>query len=341
MHLIVARNVNDALRLGLQLLQNEGHHRPSRAGDVLLADGPVTTLYERPTERVLFSPIRDANPFFHFMEGLWMIAGRNDVAWISQFNSTIEQFSDDGKTFHGAYGYRWRHHFGFEELVETTDGMVPKKDSFDQIHFIIELLKMNPNDRRIVLQMWDVHTDLGQQGKDFPCNTQILFRVALDGSLDMTVINRSNDMIWGAYGANAVHMSMLQEYVAGCIGIPVGRYWQMSNNFHAYTKVYDKTLPILAAEGDTCRYELDGVEGHPMINTDKKTWDEDLSIFMSDGPIIGFRDRFFRRVATPIYIAWKAWKAKDPQAALQALSNCSAMDWRFACEEWINRRMSK
>ena len=32
--------------------------------------------------------------------------------------------------------------------------------------------------------------------------------------LCMTVCNRSNDMLWGAYGANVVHMSMLQEFVA-------------------------------------------------------------------------------------------------------------------------------
>lgn len=330
MHLIVARNVNDALRLGLRMLNNDGQLRPSRAGDVLVMDGPVTTMYDRPTERVLFSPIRDANPFFHFMEGLWMIAGRNDVEWISRFNSTINQFSDDGKTFHGAYGHRWRHHF-----ADTSD------DDLDQIDIIIELLKKDPTDRRIVLQMWDPHTDLAQKGKDFPCNTQIMFRVALDGKLDMTVINRSNDMIWGAYGANAVHMSMLQEYVASSIGIPVGRYWQIANNFHAYVPILQKTTPILQHESDTDFYEAYVGEPYPMMSTDKKTWDEDLSIYMSSGPIIGFRDPFFRRVVTPIHVAWDCWKERMFSQAYDALKNCAAVDWRLACEQWLMRREGK
>ena len=32
-----------------------------------------------PTKELLFDPDRDANPFFHFMEGLWMLAGFNDL----------------------------------------------------------------------------------------------------------------------------------------------------------------------------------------------------------------------------------------------------------------------
>ena len=50
----------------------------------------------------------------------------------------------------------------------------------------------------------------------------------------MTVCNRSNDMLWGAYGANAVHMSMLQEYLASRLEIAVGEYTQISDSFHVY-----------------------------------------------------------------------------------------------------------
>ncbi len=69
-------------------------------------------------------------------------------------------------------------------------------------------LKTYPNDRRTVVGMWDPWEDLWEEndGKDYPCNTQIYFWER-KGQLNMTVCNRSNDMIWGAYGANAVHMS--------------------------------------------------------------------------------------------------------------------------------------
>ena len=135
MQIISARNVSEALILGLQAVNEEGLLRDSRNGPVKVFEYPVTTVYEKPDERVVFYPDRDANPYFHFMEGLWMIAGRNDVEWISRFNASIANYSDDGVTFHGAYGYRWRKHFGF-----------------DQIDIITEQLRANPDDRRIVLQ---------------------------------------------------------------------------------------------------------------------------------------------------------------------------------------------
>ncbi|MHA2069706.1 MAG: thymidylate synthase, partial [Candidatus Thorarchaeota archaeon] len=111
MEIISARNVEEALILGMRKIAQEGKERPSRNGPVLVFDGPVTTVFRKPQERVMLLPERDANPFFHFMEGLWMLAGRNDVEWISQFNSTIENYSDNGVTFHGAYGHRWCNYF--------------------------------------------------------------------------------------------------------------------------------------------------------------------------------------------------------------------------------------
>jgi hypothetical protein len=54
----------------------------------------VVTQYIRPTERVLFSPRRDANPVFHLMEALWMLAGESEVAWLSQFSSNIASYAE-------------------------------------------------------------------------------------------------------------------------------------------------------------------------------------------------------------------------------------------------------
>jgi len=337
MKIINAHNVEDALFQGMKLMEQQGVKRPSRNGPVRTFDCPVTTIYNAPTERVVFSPARDANPFFHFMEGLWMLAGRNDVAWISQFNSTIEQFSDNGVHFHGAYGYRWRNHFP-DDLAINDPGVAV----LDQLATIANMLKVNPDDRRVVLQMWDPTADLGMKGKDFPCNTQILFRINPYGTLDMTVINRSNDMIWGAYGANAVHMSMLQEVLAAWIGVPVGRYWQISTNLHVYESVYQKHIDLLTTESSDAYFT--NVDTFPMVNGDIARWFGELEMFMSCGPVMGYQDPFFRRVASPIHSAWFKWKDKSNPSrgveAIQILDNCIAADWRRACIEWIERRMS-
>lgn len=230
MHVIDVRNVNDALPEGIRYLQQHGVKRDSRNGPVIVAPGPVSTVYRNPMERVILSPTRDANPFFHAYEALWMLTGRNDVAGPAHILKSFAQFSDDGKTFHGAYGKRWRSHFP----LGVDQNPLPREVlPLDQLPPIIEALKRNHDDRRCVLQMWDPSVDLGRVGKDVPCNQSAVFMIN-DGRLDMTVFCRSNDMIWGAYGANAVHFSFLLEYMALKIGVPPGVYTQVSVNFHAY-----------------------------------------------------------------------------------------------------------
>lgn len=331
MKVIAARNVSEALILGLSALKQDGVDRPSRNGNVRVFPGPVTTLYERPQERVLFYPERDANPFFHFMEGLWMISGRCDVDWISEFSSNISNYSDDGVTFHGAYGYRWRNWFEYGE-----NGII------DQLETIVNCLKKNPDDRRTVLQMWDASHDLGQEGKDFPCNLICTFRISPYGKLDMTVFNRSNDMIWGAYGANAVHFSMMQEVMAAWIGVPLGRYWQVSTNFHTYHSLMPKVESLAYVSAGFDEYQLEEVSPLPMVNTPINEWFQDLDMFMTEGAVIGLRDKFFKKTAVPMLQAWRAWKDRDESGykdrALNHAKQIAATDWRRACVEWLERR---
>src|SRR5436190_17085324 len=134
---INARNVNDAVVKGAQLLKSSGLSQDSRAGGTLEYPEPVCTVYERPLERVLFDPIRDANPFFHLMEALWMLAGRKDVAWLARFNQRMATYSDDGVVFNAAYGYRWRQQF---DLKTAND-----EKSHDQLSAIVRLLRADPD----------------------------------------------------------------------------------------------------------------------------------------------------------------------------------------------------
>ena len=112
MHVIESQGVSEAFYLGLQLLKENGIRRDSRAGEVIEYPEPVCTVYRAPEQRVLFYEERNANPFFHFFEAFWMLAGRQDVSYVTNFNKRMSEFSDDGVIFHGAYGYRWRNYFG-------------------------------------------------------------------------------------------------------------------------------------------------------------------------------------------------------------------------------------
>ena len=215
---IVTRNVNSALEDGLWLLKISGVHTNSRNGVVIRAPGPVITHYKRPEERVLWSSLRNANPFFHLMESMWMLAGRNDVAWVEKFAKQMREYAEPAGHIHGAYGHRWMTAFGFNQLTQ-----------------IVNHLNEFPDSRRAVLQMWSANLDLNQNmAKDIPCNTHAYFE-RRNESLDMTVCCRSNDIIWGAYGANAVHFSILQQFLAEALGLKQGVYNQFSNNYHLYT----------------------------------------------------------------------------------------------------------
>lgn len=333
MRVIEVRNVNVALAQGIDHLLKDGKAGDSRNGNVLVAPTPVCTVYHTPQERVLFGEVRDANPFFHLMESLWMLAGANDLEFPRYFNKRFGEYSDNGQTVHGAYGYRWR-----------------RALKFDQLEAIVHELKTNPTSRRCVLQMWDASlagaADLDramQGGKDVPCNTHIYFSI-VKGVLDMTVCCRSNDIIWGAYGANAVHFSVLMEYMATAIGVQMGTYYQMSNNFHAYTDIFNhEKLAAMAKESIAAnRYITEEsfpgvVQPYPLISTDIKTWDADLAVFMSGNLAHAFTDPFFQYVAVPMFMAWEQRKAKAGNGMFY-INQMRAEDWKLACVEWILRR---
>lgn len=321
MRVIDARNVHAALPEGIKLLRSAGIPKLTRGGECLVYPGPVTTVYRKPCERVLFWPERDANPYFFFFEGLWMLAGRDDVAFLAQFVKRIATFSDDGETLHGAYGHRWRY-------------------PVDQLNTLVLLLQKHPNTRRAVLTMWRAADDLFDEEaehKDVPCNTQIYFwraQGADEERLHMTVTCRSNDIIWGAYGANAVHFSMLQEYMAARLGIAVGYYWQVSNNFHAYTSVL-KDIELTKGQKD---YPYECLVKPYALMSAPDYFDSDLFNFFMDSESAVYDNTMFHEVALPILRSHQSYKRGHIGLAFEYLRYCQAEDWRLACEEWLQRR---
>lgn len=338
-------NVNEAVARSLPYLLAEGLRETSRNGDVIVAPGPVMTIYNKPCERVLFSQTRDANPFFHLMESLWMLCGRNDLAFPLYFNKRFAGYSDNGMHIHGAYGHRWRKWFGI-----------------DQLGIIVRELQKNPDSRRAVLTMWSPLGDLvpldlgnhepstgGLKGKDVPCNTQCYFDLR-QGKLNMTVTNRSNDAIWGAYGANVVHFSVLQEYLASWLEVEVGVYRQFSNNFHVYLDVYnEEKLQKIASESWESDYykhpslpiRTEQCEAFPLMSEGIDNFNEDLLDFFGAPDVRrGYRDPFFGEVAVPMYLAWEERKMKQGNG-LRWIEEISATDWKLACLHWIARRERK
>ena len=326
MKVIKVRNVNDAFYRGIELFTIKSNFRKqmSRNGATLESNEPVVTVYLHPWERVLFDKDRDANPFFHLIESIWMIAGSQKLHPLTYFNSGMANFSDDAENLNGAYGYRWVNKFGF-----------------DQIQVVLELLERDPESRRAVLQMWDCVHDLDSPSKDIPCNTQIFFKVR-GGKLQMTVCNRSNDMIWGAYGANAVHMSVLQEYMASALDVGMGAYYQVSDSFHVYENKGWSSIKHKAGLFPMYKYpDVYPLVAHPKsFPFECEDFIEQISGTLDEATLTfpKYQNPFFNEVLEPMVKTFVAHKERNYVNADKYLSEIKADDWKVTCTNWINKR---
>jgi hypothetical protein len=260
------------------------------------------------------------------MEAMWMLAGRDDGSFLDYYVKDFsKRFGKDGIIM-DAYGHRWRYGYKYNQLEE-----------------IISQLRKDPYTRQAVLQMWGAGRDDLRAYSSKPCNLTAVFRIQ-NQYLNMTVYNRSNDLIWGCCGANAVHFPILQEYIAGRVGVPVGNYWQVTNNLHMYLDVYD---------GMCKRGKLENSEPEvygttlPLIMYPNQ-FDGELFEVMSfiirmqqgDLPYDdqGISNHFLRDVVLPMAYAHACYKNKDIEEAIDQVNTVMADDWKRAGKEWLERR---
>jgi hypothetical protein len=292
-----------------------------------------------------------------------MLAGRNDVSSLAYYTKQFQEYSDDGKILNGAYGYRWRNANTYDSRPQETD----------QLNLIAQHLKANPQSRRAVLAMWSVENDLLNVGssKDVCCNLNVMFslRKEVDVSnwdnfppeayyLDMTVTNRSNDMIWGLLGANYVTFSILQEYMAARLGVEVGVYHHFTNNLHVYDwnwkpkewleDVEMHSYPTEDHKGrSTGDYLGNGVhwKNRTTIVKDPTVFDQEVKEFVEHhskcADVRPWSEPFLKLVAEPMMIAYHWYKKTDKdrfEPALEVARRIKADDWRITCLNWLQRR---
>lgn len=328
MRSIIHPNVNRAFAHGMQILQYEGEAEESRNGPVKVLGEPLCTTYTRPMERVLFSKARRANPFFHLFEAMWMLTGSRDGKFLNTYVSDFtKRFAEPGgRLLHGAYGHRWRNHFyNMDDQLMTTEHM----------------LRRDPGTRRAVIAMWDPLEDLDADKRDIPCNTHIYPRLH-NQMLDLTICCRSNDAVWGLFGANAVHFSVLQEYLAWRLNVRVGAMHTLSNNFH----VYESTQNLWnSAEEDHDLYSRGLVEARPLFedcslngSTERmlEEWIED-PCGQGDKIGVGLFDELLFPMAR-VHDAYKHGTREEAQALLPTIGYA---DWRNAAALWLGQRAER
>jgi hypothetical protein len=224
--------------------------------------------------------------------------------------------------------------------------------------------------RRVNIQMWDGDHDTGllagKGSKDLPCNLSMVM-VNTEGRLDLTVFNRSNDLIWGAWGANLVHFAFVQEFVAQLAGLEVGTYYQVSSNTHIYSefpitqrllepvengrKIKFGVRPEVVAGLDT-RPEFilsPKILADNILQVSHTIWEftRNLDSFFNEFGITNeYTDLgantispFLREVAEPMRRAWNLYKADKLEEAVALLEDRPPYDWLVNSRQWLERRI--
>lgn len=192
---------------------------------------PAIIEVEHPERHLITAVGRPVNVTFAMAEVLWILAGRNDLSMLDFYNSNIKNFSDDGRTFNAAYGYRLRKQFGH-----------------DQINDVVRTLEDDLSSRRAILSIWHPQYDRGHEGsrrrdtKDRACNLTSMLLVR-NNKLEWTQIQRSNDLIWGT-PYNYMQFSHLHRWIANLLGVAVGRFTHVVNSLHIYENFYTEAEDI-------------------------------------------------------------------------------------------------
>lgn len=332
----IARNHNQLAPKVYRDLELTGLPMSSRNGPVLRMQGCTTLVATSPRERVNFCPARDANPFFHLAEAAAMLASANDVELLSHFAKNMRSYSDDGERYNAFYGERLRETWG------------------DQLNACILELQAKPDSRQALAQIWDP-ADLHKSTKDKACNLCLIFSVGQTGALEMTSFNRSNDAVWGILsGANVVHLSVFQEYVACALGRKVGTWSHVSANLHVYTE-NPQWLAVKDAPTMDYYVEPSSLGCGPLLfesPEQRVRFDVDLRhavAAMQHGVFLGdlkVAQGMFHKVESPwvkdvlaAFMAFTIRKRKGPTEQVQEwLHHVSAPDWHLACCMWVQRR---
>ncbi|WP_205507888.1 thymidylate synthase [Myxococcus vastator] len=210
------------------LLQSEDKFDASKGGGSELLG--VNFRLTQPRARLSRSEMR-GKVFSALGELFWCLAGSNRLDFISHYIPKYSEYSNDGRTIHGAYGPRI---FG-------------KEDS-DQFKNVANLLKVNPDSRRATIQVFSA-SDLRYAGdpqrryKDVPC-TCTLQAILRRGQLNLIVHMRSNDAYLGLPHDIFV-FTMLQEMLARTLGVEIGFYQHIVNHLHLYDDHRDQAKDYL------------------------------------------------------------------------------------------------
>ena len=202
-------------------------------------------------------------------ELLWFLKGDTNVAYLQENGVRIwNEWADENGDLGPVYGKQWRR-------WEAKDGRI-----IDQFEQAIDMIKNNPNSRRIIVSAWNVG-ELDEMAL-MPCHAFFQFHVA-NGKLNCQLYQRSADVFLGV-PFNIASYALLTEMMAQVCGLKAGAFVHTIGDAHLYSNHLEQAnlqitrepmaLPRLKLNPDVMDIdgftyediEVIGYEHHPHIS---------------------------------------------------------------------------
>lgn len=153
-------------------------------------------------------------------ELLWFLKGDTNIAYLKENGVRIwDEWADEQGNLGPVYGYQWR-------SWPTPDGQ-----QIDQITQVVDMIKKNPDSRRLIVSAWNV-ADINRM-KLPPCHAFFQFYVA-DGKLSCQLYQRSADIFLGV-PFNIASYALLTMMVAQVCGLKAGNFVHTLGDAHIYS----------------------------------------------------------------------------------------------------------
>jgi thymidylate synthase len=164
-------------------------------------------------------------------ELLWFLRGETNIAYLNERGVSIwDEWADTNGELGPVYGKQWR-------SWATPDGK-----TIDQIAWVIDEIKRNPDSRRLVVSAWNV-ADLPKMALQ-PCHALFQFHVA-NGRLSCQLYQRSADIFLGV-PFNIASYALLTQMVAQVCELKAGDFVHTLGDAHLYNNHVEQANAQLA-----------------------------------------------------------------------------------------------
>lgn len=211
-------------------------------------------------------------------ELLWFLKGDTNVKYLQEHGVRIwNEWADENGDLGPVYGHQWR------SWPDYNGGTI------DQIQQVLDLIKNNPDSRRMIVSAWNV-AEVNKMALP-PCHTMFQFYVDYPngqdqhGRLSLQLYQRSADTFLGV-PFNIASYALLLQMMAQVTGFQPGEFIHTTGDTHLYLNHIEQAklqltreprpLPVMKLNPDVTDlfsfqyedFQLEGYDPHPHIKAE-------------------------------------------------------------------------